>query len=149
MDLFRHLDASSVSISPASFMNAMTPLGVRKTHILSITRRYCTSDKWNYNAAPFLSWVLLYGTPTSHYDLPKKSRRTNIVAKHLVLVLPYYLEHHLLLHRCRLLFAQCSPASASWNRSVPHTCWSPAVLADSNFSVGGMSRRIKPFATVS
>ena len=38
-----------------------------------------------------------------------------------------------------LLFAQCSPPSAAWQPTVPHTCWNPKILADYSYFVGGIS----------
>lgn len=37
-----------------------------------------------------------------------------------------------------LLFVQCSPPSASWDSSVPHTCWDPSIVSNYSYFVGGL-----------
>lgn len=38
-----------------------------------------------------------------------------------------------------LVFAQCSPPSASWRPNIPHKCWNPASVTNYIIFVGGVA----------
>lgn len=67
-----------------------------------------------------------------------QTRRRSIVILYFLTALNSVLSFIVVL----VLFLECSPPSASWDPSIPHSCWSRHVVPSFTIFVGGMSHCI-------
>lgn len=107
----------------------------RHTYYLSKEETLLAS-KWNYVAAP---WGIM-GLAIPKLAIVLFLQRIVGKAKRLRMLFLYFITYASLVFSgidVVILFLQCNPPHSAWNRSVPHTCWSPNVLSDISFFIGG------------
>lgn len=123
-------------------------IGIRKTRLLSVQREDLTGDQMELCCRS----VRHYGSRCpegSHCTLLKEDCGKSQACPDDVLYFITYASIVLSAIDVVMLFLQCNPPHAAWDRSIPHICWSPNVLAGFSCFVGGTSLLISTHAKLS
>ncbi len=119
----------------------------RHTYYLS-KEEILQATRWNYAAAPFG----IMGLAVPKLAIALFLKRIVGKAKRLRMMFLYFITYASIVLSAIdvvILFLQCNPPHAAWDRSIPHICWSPNVLANFSFFVGGTSLLISTHAKLS
>lgn len=123
-----------------------TKFGIGRHTYYLLPEELVLSAKWSYIAAAPSSISLALPKLAIVIFLKRivaQTRRRSIVVLYFLTTSNIVLSFIAVL----VLYLECSPPSASWDPSIPHTCWSHHVVPYFTIFVGGMSHCVPRPAT--